>query len=520
MTGPDRRSPGAQGPTPADPSDAAVVSPHLPPDPDGGVDDQTDPFIPRITDTALSECHTDPALPRVGAELPDDAAAQGTEVPQRLTDPTGEHSDHELSDHVKAALEDTDVHAVVGRDQVAHAGVGVVDLSAIPDNPTDVSLAIPPPADGPGGAPAEVHHGAASAVETTDAIRALRAEPDSEADTGRQADVVPAVPTDQQDPGPAAVSGWAADVSGEPVGLPPNDPDVIASDPVGLEQHELVFAGVQEEEAQSAWWRRSRVLVPLGVLGLLLVLYAMDLVIAGNDVPRNTVVAGMQLGGLTRDEAVEVLQGQGQAMLAAPRTATAGPVTLEVLPAEAGLALDVPGTVEAATAQPLHPVTRLMSLFADRQVDAVLDVDQPVLDEAMIGYADQVDVKFVEGSIEFEGTTPSVVEPSDGRQLDRGEAAEALQSMVRTGSDELVFPVREHKAQITAVEAGQTLESFVVPALSAPVLLTGSGEAQTDLTIEEIAASLRFGPGDDGSLLAWVDEAGLTSGIGADVRDS
>lgn len=270
------------------------------------------------------------------------------------------------------------------------------------------------------------------------------------------------------------------------------------------------------EAPQRSWWRDARVLVPLGALGLLLTLYAVDLLVAGNDVPRNTVVAGMQLGGLTRDQAADVLQVRGVPALAAPRSATAGPVTLEVRPTEAGLRLDVPSTVEAAAAQPLNPLTRVLSLFSDRRVDAVLDIDQRALDAAMTGFAEQVDVEFVEGGIEIVGTAPSVVAPSDGRELDRAGAARALQAVVRAGTGELDFPVREQHTRVSAAEAQQTLESFVVPALSAPVLLTGDDEATTDLTVEEVAALLRFGPADDGSLLAWVDEAGLIAGIGED----
>lgn len=492
MTGSDRRSPGEDGPARAEPAAAPPMSSDPSPEPRSGIDDQTDPFIPRVTDTALSECHTDPTLSRVGAALPADAGVQGVDGPpaadssrigagasaaEQPVTAAAASSDPRASEHLSADFEDTDVHAVVGLAPAAIAG-------------------------------------AQGAAETTNDIVAVRAEPASEATTGRQADGGSAAPTDQREPVPAEASAWAAGGSGVPVGLHPHDLDLIDADPADAEQHDPTASAPQDE--QSAWWRRRRVLVPLGVLGLLLGLYAMDLLVAGNDVPRNTVVAGMHLGGLSRDQAVEVLQDQGQAVLAVPRSATAGPVKLTVSPAEAGLALDVPGTVEAAIAQPLHPFTRLMSLFADRRVDAVLHVDQPALDEAMTEYADQVDVAFVEGSIRFEGTTPSVVVPSDGRQLDRAAAARALQAVVRTGSDELVFPVREQKTQVTVAEAEQTLESFVVPAVSAPVLLTGSGETETELTIEEIAAALRFGPGDDGSLLAWVDEAGLNAGIGAD----
>lgn len=320
----------------------------------------------------------------------------------------------------------------------------------------------------------------------------------------------PAVPPSSADPDDSATTGGLAAV-GHDIPDPPEqsqavywvDPQPGDLDPVPAEQ-------------RPTSWRRAQVLVPLGVLGLLLALYAVDLLLAGADVPRNTVVGGTQIGGLSREQAAAVLAERGVPALAAPRSATAGPVTLEVRPAEAGITLDVPGSVGAAAAQPLNPLTRVLSLFADRRVDAILDVDQPALNAAMSEYAERVDVEFVEGSIAFAGTTPSVVAPSDGRELDRAAATSALMAALRAGSAELTFPVREQRAQVTAAEAQQTLDSFVIPALAAPVRLTGGDGAETDLTVAEIAATLRFGAADDGSLSAWLDETGLVTAIGED----
>ena len=433
-----------------------------------GPDGQTDPFIPKVTDPAPRPVdQTDPYLHQVGVPPPmadrPSAADHETSPEGRGTVPvqpvaaSGSGGRAE-EDDTGAVFGDTDVHAV------------------ITDAGTDTRPAVPA---APTGTPT-----AASAGDP---------------------DVFEAVT------GPHAVVGQEAS------SRPADDPAGDGAHRIGTDQNEP-YPDDMDPAAQpgTAWWRRARVLIPLGLLSSLLLLYAVDILVAGNDVPRNTVVAGLPLGGLTTAEAARVLTERGVPAMAAPRSATAGTVTLDVRPAEAGVTLDVPGTVEAASAQPLNPITRVWSLFGDRRVDAVLDVDQPALDEAMTGFAEQVDVTFVEGSIEIEGTTPTVVHPSDGRELDRAEAADVLQAALRTGSRQLVFPVLERRAQVTAAEAGQTLESFAVPALSAPVLLTGGEETTTDLTVEEIAAALRFGPGDDGSLLPWVDEASLLEGFGAD----
>nr|MBA3250903.1 VanW family protein [Geodermatophilaceae bacterium] len=268
-----------------------------------------------------------------------------------------------------------------------------------------------------------------------------------------------------------------------------------------------------------SWWRRPQVLIPAAVLGVLLVIYGLDLLTAGNDIPRRTVVAGIDLGGRSQDQAERILLDRGVAEVQANRSATAGPVQLTVDPAAAGFALDVGRTLDAAADQPLNPVTRLLSLVTDREVDAVLSVDAERLTAAVAGYAEDVDITFVEGSVAIAGTEASIVEPVDGRTLRRDEAAGAVYTALKTGSRApLSFPVDEQQARISAAQAEDTLRTFVVPALSAPVTLTGDDGASTQLTAEEIGAMLRFGPGDDGSLLAWIDEAALLAGIEPDAR--
>jgi hypothetical protein len=61
------------------------------------------------------------------------------------------------------------------------------------------------------------------------------------------------------------------------------------------------------------------------------------------EVPRGTTVLGVDLGGMSRAEAASTLRGRlaGRAALAAPVSVVVGDKTVEITPADVGLAVDV-----------------------------------------------------------------------------------------------------------------------------------------------------------------------------------
>lgn len=100
------------------------------------------------------------------------------------------------------------------------------------------------------------------------------------------------------------------------------------------------------------WFRRPAVAVPVGLLLLLAVVYGVDLLLSRGQVPRNTVVSGVEVGGLTPSAAADTLERDVAPTFDAEHTLVADDVELPFSPAEAGLSLDVDGTVDVAAAQP------------------------------------------------------------------------------------------------------------------------------------------------------------------------
>ncbi len=265
------------------------------------------------------------------------------------------------------------------------------------------------------------------------------------------------------------------------------------------------------------WWRRPAVLTPAAALVVLGGAYGVDLLVAGDDVPRNTVVAGVDIGGLSPAAAADTLERELTPRVTAERTVVAGDVTTPFLPADAGVGLDVPATVDAADDQPLNPWSRLVSLFSERDVDPVLSG----VDTGLDAIAAQVDQPPVDASIMIDGMTPSVVPPVAGRELDREGAARALTTALSSDADPgetIELPVEEADVRVTEQEAQRVLDGVVAPGLAAPVTVTSQdGSASVEVPVEAIAASLTFAPQDDGTLAVAVDPRLLAEAMGEDL---
>ncbi len=299
------------------------------------------------------------------------------------------------------------------------------------------------------------------------------------------------------DPGTTVKPGTTGD-PGTPV-----DPDTADGPPSG-----------------GPWWRRRAVLVPAAAVLVLGAAYGADLLAAGDDVPRGTVVAGLELGGLSPAAASDRLESDLAPRVVVDRPLVADGVEGLLHPPAAGIALDVPGTVDAVDDQPLNPWTRLTSLFSDRTVDPVLTVDRTSLDAQVEQLATTVDRTPVDATITLDGTTPSLVEPVVGRTLDRDGAVDAITAAVASAADPaspVDLPVDIVPVRVEAAEAQRVLDETVTPALAAPVTVAGTdGADPVDVPESAIAAALTFTPQDDGSLAVAVDPAALQTAMGED----
>jgi vancomycin resistance protein YoaR len=146
-------------------------------------------------------------------------------------------------------------------------------------------------------------------------------------------------------------------------------------------------AGARQGIGRITWpsrpsWPVLGVAVPIAVVVILLVAWAVDTAALSGQVMRNVEVAGRPVGGLGEASLPEVMTDIGDELAARPVRVTAGDQVYETTAGELGLSIDDEATSEAALdagrSDPLfvRPFSWLGSFFSPRQVDVRYSVMQ------------------------------------------------------------------------------------------------------------------------------------------------
>ncbi|MFK4597931.1 hypothetical protein [Streptomyces pristinaespiralis] len=233
--------------------------------------------------------------------------------------------------------------------------------------------------------------------------------------------------------------------------------------------------------------RSKLVLVGAGVVGLLGIAYGAGLLLNHSDVPKSTTVLGVDIGGGTRDEAVNKLDATLGERAKAPLQLSVGGKKAELHPDKAGLSLDSQATVRAAAGSDYNPVSVIGSLFGgERVAEPVIVVDEEKLSVALADLAGTAGSSS-DGTIRFEPNKAVAVPGKPGETLDVGRSMisvkDAYRAQVQTGQPDLVeLPVATRQPTITQAELDRAMKEFAEPAMSGLITIKAGGK------------SIQFGP--------------------------
>ncbi|MFI6212036.1 VanW family protein [Nocardia brasiliensis] len=231
--------------------------------------------------------------------------------------------------------------------------------------------------------------------------------------------------------------------------------------------------------------------------------YGIDLALSSGEVPRGTVVAGIDVGGMATAAADERLRAE-----LGPRTERElplriGDVQTRMIPSAAGLSVDWDRTWARVGGQPLNPITRFTSLFSARDVAVVSVVDDVALDRQLEALRVH-DRPSVEGTIAFDKARPVAVAPVPGRVLDIAAARRDLIDEWISGLT-VDLPVHPAPLNVRPEAVDIALRTVAEPAVRAPITFAGKGAA-AKLDPEQIATTLSFAPDGNGGLALAVDQ--------------
>ncbi|HWD82536.1 MAG TPA: VanW family protein, partial [Kribbella sp.] len=196
------------------------------------------------------------------------------------------------------------------------------------------------------------------------------------------------------------------------------------------------------------------------------------------------------IGGLSKDAAQAKLTEGLKDRVAAPIALTAGGSKFQVVPADAGLSVDVAKTVDAAGAgRSLSPARIWHALTGGDAVDPVVTKDDAKLKAAVDKLATQVNRKATEGTITFTGTEPVKHEPAEGLELDTTKATDAVVAAYPSDGTAAELPVSTTKPQAASDAIDKAITEFAEPAMAGPVRLS-VGSKSVDLEPAELAPAL------------------------------
>ena len=275
--------------------------------------------------------------------------------------------------------------------------------------------------------------------------------------------------------------------------------------------------------------RRGVRLAVAGVVVLLGGLYVGGHFLIGDRLPVGMKIAGVGVGGLHPDKAEAKLDKGLASRVDDPIELVSGEQEFKVKPKDAGLEVDVPGSVQnAGGGATWSPVRMMRVLIGNEDVAPALDVDETALKVSVAKIGETLDKTEVEPQITFAKNKPDVREPADGRLVHRPKTAALIRDRYLVERGAAKVPVTTVKPRIDAEETDRVLEEFAEPAMSGPVIIK-VGAKQVELLVADFASSLVV-QAQNGELVPTVDPKKLagplekatdhTKGLGAKAEDA
>lgn len=317
--------------------------------------------------------------------------------------------------------------------------------------------------------------------------------------------------------GPALGSTASAAPTAQPVSSGSTD-DTSSADT----SKESVLSDFDSTET-SRRWPRNLLWVACGVL-VLAGAYVGAQWYFSDRIPRETTVAGIDIGGLSHDAAIDRLESELGGIAAEPLPVTAGEATTTLDPAAAGLTFDAQATVEGLTDFSLSPSWLLSQISGGEAVEPVTVVDETALAAAVDVMAVDLAVEATSGTVSFVDGAAVATAAVEGSSPDVEESTELVKTTWLTAARPLVLPTVAVEPDITQAETDEAL-AVAEKVASAPVTVTVADQI-AEIPAATVTAAASMTPVDgalqltfDGGLLVQ-DVVDRTTDLLSDAADA
>lgn len=238
------------------------------------------------------------------------------------------------------------------------------------------------------------------------------------------------------------------------------------------------------------WWA-----VPAGLVVAVGAAYAADVALSWEDVPRNTTVEGLAVGGMSLSEAAVMLEEAGAEQASSDIPVRVGESTFAVAAVPAGLAVDAERTLDPVADTLWNPIDRIRSFWEPTELTAVVSAGEG-LDTRLQEIAEEIGTTRVDAGVRFDGATPVPIYPSDGVVLDVEGGREAvLQQWFDGGA--VPLPLKDDPAQGTRQMVDTAIASVAAPAVAGPITVNAVNRS-VEVQPSQITRALRFTLSEEG----------------------
>ena len=226
-----------------------------------------------------------------------------------------------------------------------------------------------------------------------------------------------------------------------------------------------------------------------------------------NKIPGNTTVAGVKVGGMSREAAQAKLESELSSRLSQPVKVSIGGKEQTIDPSSIDAKFDAKSTVDSLSGFSLNPLRLWDSMTGGSEVAPTVDVDQAKLRKTVDSLVDASVNTPTNASIEFDGVTPKTTKAKKGVDLNREEASKKIAEKMLEGKT-IPLPVKEKEPDIKDSEAQRALKDLAKPLVSGN-LTVKVGSATVTVTPKQLASVSKF-VASDGELKLKLDSEKLS----------
>lgn len=226
--------------------------------------------------------------------------------------------------------------------------------------------------------------------------------------------------------------------------------------------------------------RKRRGLVAGSIVGGVLLLaagaYAGTVWFTSDKLPAHITVSGVDISGLSSQEAAVKLEKELGGRLTKKLTLTAGSATASVTPAQAGVGIDVEATLADLSGWTWNPKIILERLSGTQELEVKQTLDEEALTTSAEKISDALTNDPVEGKLSLTEGGPEFTQPKDGHDVSEQLARNSITKNAFAEERKIEVASNVIEPDVTTEEWNEFIKTTVDPYLSGPVTVKAGGE--------------------------------------------